>query len=239
MSRDAAPVALITGAAGGIGNALAARLAELGYALILTDLHAGEGPANGHWLAADIADPADVESLCVAAGERFGRLDVLIHAAGKVGQGPLAEVAVEDWCELLAINLTSAFLLTKYAYPMLKQQRGRVVLFSSTNALNGGSALSGPAYAAAKAGIINLCRYLAKEWAADGIRVNCVAPGPVDTPMLDRLGEAGKRSLIASMPLGRLATTADVVAVVTHLLSPGGDLLTGTVHNLSGGLILD
>ena len=239
MSPDAAPVALITGAAGGIGSALAARLAESGYDLILTDLTAGKGPANSHWLAADIADPADVESLCATTRERFGRLDALIHAAGKVGQGPLAEVAVDDWCELLAINLTSAFLLTKHAYPLLKQQRGRVVLFSSTNALNGGSALSGPAYAAAKAGIINLCRYLAKEWAADGIRVNCVAPGPVDTPMLDRLGEAGKRSLIDSMPLGRLATTADVVAVVTHLLSPGGDLLTGTVHNLSGGLILD
>ena len=233
-------MALITGAAGGIGAAIANRLGELGYQLSLTDLESGTPPnSSASWTTADIADEQAVRALCEATCRQFGHIDVLIHAAGQVGSGPLAEVSHDQWQRLLDVNLTSAFLLTKYAYSALKARQGRVVLFSSSNGLNGGSAHSGPAYAVAKAGIINLCRYLGKEWAADGIRINCVAPGPVDTPMLDRLGDAGKQALVDSIPLGQLATTAQVTGTVEYLLSPSADLLTGTTHNISGGLVLD
>jgi NAD(P)-dependent dehydrogenase (short-subunit alcohol dehydrogenase family) len=99
--------------------------------------------------------------------------------------------------------------------------------------------LSGAAYAVAKAGVMNLMRYLAKEWAPDGIRVNCLAPGPIDTPMLARLDEATRASLAAATPLGRVGVPADVASVVGYLASPGASFLTGTVHNVSGGLLLD
>lgn len=233
-------MALITGAAGGIGAAIANRLGELGYQLSLTDLQPGTPPAaDAIWTAADVADEQAIRALCEATSQQFGHIDVVIHAAGQVGSGPLAKVSHAQWQRLLDVNLTSAFLLTKYAYPTLKARHGRVVLFSSSNGLNGGSAYSGPAYAVAKAGIINLCRYLGKEWASDGIRINCIAPGPVDTPMLDRLGDAGKQALRDSIPLGKLATTDHVTGTVEYLLSPSANMLTGTVHNISGGLVLD
>jgi 3-oxoacyl-[acyl-carrier protein] reductase len=169
----------------------------------------------------------------------FGALDCVVHLAGAVGKGPLVDVAASDWRRLLDVNLTSAFLLAKASHEALRARRGSLVLISSTNGLNGGSALSGPAYAVAKAGIINLTRYLAKEWGGDGIRVNCVAPGPVDTPMLARLPESTVDSLRQSIPLGRVATPDDIAASIAFLCSNQASYLTGTVMNVSGGLVLD
>lgn len=141
---------------------------------------------------------------------------------------------------MLDVNLTSAFLVVRATHHLLGASgSGRLLLVSSTNGINGGSTLSGPAYAAAKAGVINLSRYLAREWSGDGIRVNCVAPGPVDTPMLARLDAATIDGLVAATPLGRLATAGDVAAVIRHLCSGAAGFLTGTVHNVSGGLLLD
>ncbi len=171
--------------------------------------------------------------------QRFGGFDCVVHLAGTVGKGPLTEVSVTDWRRLLDVNLTSAFLLARAAHPHLRERRGTLLLVSSTNGLNGGSALSGPAYAVAKAGVLNLVRYLAKEWGADGIRVNAVAPGPVDTPMLARLPEATREALRQSIPLGRLASADDVAGIVAFLCSPQAAYLTGAVLNVSGGLVLD
>ena len=144
------------------------------------------------------------------------------------------------WRSLLDVNLTSAFLLAKASHEALRSRRGALVLISSTNALNGGSALSGPAYAVAKAGIINLARYLAKEWGEDGIRVNCVAPGPGGHA--DARAPSGVdacESLRQSIPLGRIATPEDVAESIAFLCSPRAACMTGTVMNVSGGLVLD
>ena len=236
------PVALVTGAAGGIGAACARALAEQGYRLALADLKP-PAPAGGVTAALslgfDVSNDTEVGDALAAVAAELRQLDLVVHGAGQVGKGPLVAVSADEWRRLIDVNLSSAFFLARHAHPLLAANRGSMVLVSSTNGLNGGSALSGPAYAVAKAGIINLTRYLAKEWAVDGIRVNCLAPGPVDTPMLDRIGDEQLAALIEAVPLKRMARADEVAATVCYLASPQAAYLTGTVHNISGGLVLD
>lgn len=238
-----ARVALVTGAAGGIGRATVDALMRGGFAVAAVDLALADLPcafdAPFEAISADVTDESAVASAVERCVRRFGALDCVVHLAGAVGSGPLVEVSAADWRRLLDLNLTSAFLLAKAAHPHLRDRRGTLVLASSTNGINGGSALSGPAYAVAKAGVINLVRYLAKEWGVEGIRVNAVAPGPVDTPMLARLPAATRDALRQSIPLGRIAEASDVAGVVSFLCSPQAAYLTGTVLNVSGGLVLD
>lgn len=232
-------LAWVTGAAGGIGRATVARLAADGYIVRATDIaRPAGGQDDAAWTPLDATDEAAIAAFVATLGSDAA-LDCVVHLAGRAGGGRLDETRLDDWRELVEVNLTSAFLVARAAYPLLRRTRGCLVLMSSSNALNGGSALSGPAYAAAKAGVVNLGRYLAKEWARDGIRVNCVAPGPVDTPMLARLDQATVAGLVAATPLGRVATAADVAATIAFLCSPDATMLTGTLHNVSGGLVLD
>ena len=140
---------------------------------------------------------------------------------------------------MLDANLTSAFLLARACHRHLRRPGGTLVLLSSTNGRNGGGPLSGAAYAAAKAGILNLSRYLAKEWAAEGLRVNCVAPGPVDTPMLERLSAPQHQQLMAALPLGRYAQPDEVAGAIAFLCSSYAASITGACINVSGGMLLD
>lgn len=226
-------VALVAGSAGGIGRAVVGALADAGASVL------GFDRAPGAAMVGDAANEADVARAVAATLERHGRLDFVVNAVGITGAGPLAATAPADWQRVRDVNLDSAYLLARAAHPHLQRAHGAVVLFSSTNGRNGGSALSGAAYAVAKAGIINLTRYLAKEWAADGIRVNCVAPGPVATPMLDRFSAAEREALRQSIPLKRIATPEEIAATVAFLLSPHAATMTGTCLNVSGGLVLD
>ena len=236
-------VALVTGAGGGIGRAVVARLMQDGFAvgavdLALADLPCAIPAAFAAW-SADVTDERRVAAVVAECVQRFGRLDAVVHLAGAVGKGPLVDVSLEEWRRLLDVNLTSAFLIARAAHESLKASAGSLLLTASVNARNGGSALSGPAYAVAKAGIVNLTRYLAKEWGGDGIRVNCIAPGPVDTPMVARLPAEAIEGLRRSVPLGRIAQPGDVASVVSFLCSPAAGYLTGTTLNVSGGLLLD
>ena len=163
----------------------------------------------------------------------------MIHLAGRAGSGPIDEVSTAQWQELMSINLTSAFILAREAHTALRESRGTLTLMASTNALNGGNALSGPAYAVAKAGIVNLTRYLAKEWASEGIRVNCLAPGPIDTPMVARFSDQVRARLEANVPLGRIGQANEVANAIDYLIAPEASFITGTVMNVSGGLVLD
>ena len=163
----------------------------------------------------------------------------MVHTVGITGKGPLVKVSLDDWRQVVDANLTSTFLLARAVYPWLKKTRGAMLMYSSTNAINGGNELSGPAYTAAKAGIIGVVRYLAREWAEDGIRVNCIAPGPIDTPMLDRLGPERRAQLARRSPLGRLGTAEECADLTDFLCSDAAAHMTGTVTNLSGGLVLD
>lgn len=236
------PVAFVTGAAGGLGRAAVARLRERGLRVFATDRSLAAIPCGTPVAVAsvDVTDEASVAAGVAAAIAEFGRLDHVVHLAGAAGTGPLTEVSLEEWRRVIDVNLTSAFMLAKAVHASLAASQGSLILTSSTNGLNGGSRLSGPAYAVAKAGLINLTRYLAKEWAADRIRVNCLAPGPIDTPMVTgRFSTEVLDQLRHNVPLGRLGAPQDVAHAIDYLTSPAAGFVTGTVMNLSGGLVLD
>lgn len=242
MATPGTPVALITGAAGGLGRATVARLRERGMRVVATDRALAEIPCGAPLTVAslDVTDEVAIAAVVARVLGELGRLDHVVHLAGVAGRGPLDEVSREAWQQVLDTNLTSAFLIAKATHAALAATRGTLTLTSSTNGRNGGSALSGPAYAVAKAGIINLARYLAKEWAAEGIRVNCLAPGPIATPMVtDRFSAETVDRLKSAVPLGAIGEPAHVAHAIDYLTSPAAAFVTGTVMNVSGGLVLD
>lgn len=241
-AKHGSPVAVITGAAGGLGRATVAMLRERGMRVVATDVALADIPCGAPMRVAslDVTDEAAVATVVTRVLAELGRIDHVIHLAGVAGNGPLEAVNSAEWRRLLEVNLTSAFVLAKAVHPALAATRGSLIFASSTNGLNGGSALSGPAYAVAKAGLINLARYLAKEWAGEGIRVNCLAPGPIKTPMVSgRFSADVLATLEASVPLGTLGGPEQVAHAIDYLTSPAAGFVTGTVMNISGGVVLD
>ncbi len=237
-------VALVSGATGGIGGATVELFRACGAAVVATgrdhrrleERYRDDGVLC---IEADFADENQARRGIAVALERFGRIDHVAHCAGAVGKGRLDETSLAEWHRLLDVNLTSAFLIARETYPALKESKGNLVLLSSTNGMHGGSAVSGLPYAMAKAGVINMTRYLAKEWAPDGIRVNCVSPGPTDTPMLDRLTEEQHAAARAATLLGRYSTAEECAGMIVHLCSSYAATMTGTVANVSAGNVLD
>ncbi|MEZ5459175.1 MAG: SDR family oxidoreductase [Steroidobacteraceae bacterium] len=238
-----APVAFVTGAAGGIGRAAVGALRARGLRVYATDIALAAIPCTeSDFIAAslDVTSETAVAEQIAAATATFGRIDHVVHLAGRAGAGSLDETTLTDWHALMDVNLTSAFLLARAAHPALRASTGTLTLMASTNGLNGGTSLSGPAYAVAKAGIINLTRYLAREWARDGIRVNCLAPGPIETPMVTGRFDADTiAGLVRSVPLRRLGQPDDIAHAIDYLTSQRAGFVTGTVMNLSGGLVFD
>lgn len=242
MASAGTAVALVTGAAGGLGRATVARFRERGLRVVATDLALADIPCGAPMTVAslDVTDEAAVVATVARVLETYGRLDHVVHLAGAAGSGPIDSVSRAEWQRLIDVNLTSAFLLAKAVHAALGATRGTLTLTSSTNGINGGSGLSGPAYAVAKAGIINLTRYLAKEWAGEGIRVNCLAPGPITTPMVTgRFAPDVLEKLRSAVPLGELGEPAHVAHAIDYLTSSAAAFVTGTVMNISGGMLLD
>ena len=238
-------VALVTGATGGIGGATVRLFLEAGASVVATgrDQHRLEEifREREHVLAieGDFANEGSARRAVANALQRYGRIDHVVHCAGAVSAGRIEDTSLAEWHRQLDVNLTSAFLLCRETYSALKASKGCAVLLSSTNGLHGGSPVSGLPYAMAKAGVINMTRYLAKEWAPDWIRVNCVAPGPVDTPMLDRLTEDQHARAKAATLLGRYSTAEECAGMIVHLCSNYAATMTGTVTNISAGNVLD
>lgn len=245
---DAAPfhgkVALITGAAQGIGEATARILAERGIAgLILTDRNAEKGeavaksmPVPAHFVAADLADVASILKLVPAAEEKFGRLDVLCNVAGNTERGTILDTDPELFDRIIAINLRAPFFLMQDAAKLMlrKKIEGTMVNVSSVNAHGGGTVLS--AYSASKAALVNLTKNTAAALAAHRIRVNCVLPGWVDTPgeheTLRRFHNAEDNWLEEaekSAPFGRLLKSDDIARTIVYLASPESALMTGSI----------
>ncbi len=233
-------VLLITGAAGGIGQCLVNRALAADACVAAFDLRALELPDHPNLLKLQ-GDATNEQAVCNAMQQlqaEWNRLDVLVNNAGKAGSGHVESLSLAAWNDILHANLTSNFLCSKHAIPLLKATRGVIVNMSSTNGLTGGSPLSGPAYAAAKAGIIALTKHLARDLASAGVRVNAIAPGPIETPMLDRFDETQRIALQQSIPLGELGTVDDVANLVFFLASDAARHITGVTISLSGGLVM-
>ena len=240
--------ALVTGASRGIGRAVALRLARDGWDVCVGCIErmdlAGEVVEEIRALGrdalavrADVADSAAVAEMVRQAETELGPVEVLVDNAGIAGQALFQDVSDEMWERYLAVDLGGARNAVRAVLPhMLHVKRGSIVNVSSMWGLRGASCET--AYACAKAGLIALTRSLALELAPSGIRVNCVAPGPIETDMLHTLGPDTLRDLAAQTPLGRLGTPEDVAHAVSFLASEEASFITGQVLCVDGGFIV-
>jgi 3-oxoacyl-[acyl-carrier protein] reductase len=238
-------VAIVTGAARGIGAAIAERLAKDGATVAIADVDeegaAGEaeciGETGGRAFAVrvDVSDPASTQAMVEAVVEREGRLDILVNNAGINGPTvPVVDVSVEEWRRVLSIDLDGVFYCCKAAVPHLVQRGyGRIVNIASI-AGKEGNPNHGP-YSTAKAGVIGFTKSLAKDLATTGVLVNCVAPAIVDTDLTRAVPEEIVRYLIARIPMGRMGQAHEVAALVAWLCSPECSFSTGAVFDISGG----
>ncbi len=222
---------VVTGGAGAIGAAVAARFAATGDRVAVLDL-AGDGA-----IACDVADEAQVARALATARERNGPIGVLVNAAGVTGSGSALDEDPATFRRIVDVNLTGAYLCCREAIAdMRRHGGGSIVNVASVNARFGGSALSGPAYAASKGGLVTLTRFLAREHAGDGIRANAVAPGPHDTPMWQALDDRRRAGILAMIPGGEgPGDPADLAGVVHFLCSPDARFLNGATVDVNGG----
>ncbi|MBA2315528.1 MAG: SDR family oxidoreductase [Chloroflexi bacterium] len=240
---------IVTGAGRGIGRAIAERFGSDGAAVVIADLDdatAAEAAraieaAGGRALAvhADVTRPGEVEALAAAATDTFGRIDVLVNNAGILRSTRAADVTAEEWHLVVDSNLTGSFLCARAAYPALRDSgHGRIVNVASM-AGRATSTLGGVHYTTAKAGVLGLTRHLAREWARDGITVNAVSPGIVDTPMVRASTDAARMTqVLASIPLGRLADASEIASLVCYLASDEAAYITGTNVDIHGGELI-
>jgi 3-oxoacyl-[acyl-carrier protein] reductase len=242
-------VAIVTGAGQGIGRAVAERLAADGAAVAVADLNAETADevvrsiasAGGRAIAArtDVTDPVDAERLAADAVAQLGRIDILVNNAGILRSTRAAEVTPDEWHLVLDANLTGSFLCARAAYPALRASgHGRIVNVASM-AGRATSTLGGVHYTTAKAGVLGLTRHLAREWARDGITVNAISPGIVDTPMVRGSTDPERMTqVLASIPLGRLAEPAEIAALIAFLASDDAAYITGANVDIHGGELI-
>ncbi len=248
--------AIITGAASGIGKATAINFAREGAKVMCADVNADGAEATARQIAdtggeaasvrADVSKEADVERMIGETVSRWGRLDTLYNNAG-IGYGmPVTQIPVDEWDRLMSINLRGVFLGCKHAIPqMLKNGGGAIVNTASDAGLRGQAMLS--AYCASKGGVVLLTKSLAVEWAEHGIRINCVCPGVIRTPILDPFLAQAQATTGASVdelwkrlgeahPMGRVGQPEEVAKAVTFLASDEASFITGVALPVDGGL---
>jgi 3-oxoacyl-[acyl-carrier protein] reductase len=236
--------ALVTGASGAIGGAIARGLHRQGAIValsgtrqtVLAELAAALGE-RAHVVAADLGDAAATSDLPARAAEATGGLDILVNNAGVTGDGLAVRMKDEDWQRVIDVNLTSAFRLSRAALKMMMRQRwGRIISITSIVGLTGNAGQA--SYAASKAGLTAMTKSLAQEVATRGITANCVAPGFIETPMTDALSEDQRAKLAAAIPVGRFGIGEDVAACVAFLASDEAAYVTGETVHVNGGMAM-
>lgn len=245
-SAMAGTVALVTGASGGIGGAVARRFARLGFRLALADIRpeglektaAALGSAEVMTWSGDLTIEPQVRDLFGKLLERFGRIDVAVNAAGILRATPFEEITKADWDRMIDVNAGSAFLVCRECCaPMRRQGSGRIINFASLAAHVGGI-MAGAHYAAGKAAVISLTRSVAKYLAPHGVRCNAIAPSGVETEMLLEFTAPQQETLRQGIPTGRFAVAEEIAELVLWLASPAADYITGQTININGGTYL-
>jgi NAD(P)-dependent dehydrogenase (short-subunit alcohol dehydrogenase family) len=248
MQRLQDRVALVTGAASGIGEAIARRLADEGAAVLVTDVQDDAGRAvcddivaNGgkaQYAHLDVVSEDDWQAAISSAVEQFGSLGILVNNAGMGDLAAIEDTTLEDWEKTIAIDQTGVFLGMKYAASALTESgHGSVINISSIFGTSGGFGGS-PAYHAAKGAVRTLTKNVALHWAQQGVRVNSVHPGFIDTPILDQAkGTPIEQAMLDMTPMGRLGQPAEIAAGVAYLASDDASFVTGLELYIDGGYI--
>jgi len=241
-------VALITGAGSGIGRAIALAFVDAGATVAVADLNQDAADrvaeeiaaAGGKGLALplDVSQPERVASAVAETVAAWHGLDILVNSAGICPLTPIAAISLAEWNQVLAVNLTGTFLCAQAAFPHLRTSRcGRIINISSLAGRTGG-VMVGLHYSASKGGVISMTKALARMLAPSGGTANCIAPGPLDTPMTADWPAENREMLRQQIPLGRLGRAEDIAAAALYLTSDAGAFITGATLDINGGIAM-
>lgn len=233
-------VAVVTGAARGIGLTTAQLLAQAGAKVAICDLGEEDlkaAPIEALKVAANVTDSQAADRLIAETLEKWGRIDILVNNAGITRDGLLMRMKDEAWEQVLSVNLTGVFNVTRAAIrPMLKQRSGSIINLASVVGIMGNPGQAN--YAASKAGVIGFTKAVAREVASRGIRVNAVAPGFIQTQMTAELSDGAKKKLKEQIPMGVLGTSEDIAQAILFLAGDGARYITGQVLAIDGGMAM-
>ena len=236
--------ALVTGATGGIGHAIARALHQQGATVAISgtrrdvlDQVAGDLKDRVHVLPCNLADKDEVEALVPKSEEAMGQLDILVANAGITKDNLLVQLRDEDWDQVVAVNLTATFLLARAALRgMMRRRFGRIIGISSVVGVTGNPGQGN--YTATKAGMIGMIKSIAGEYAKRGVTANAIAPGFIATAMTDKLNDKQREAILARVPAGRLGAGADVAATAVFLASDEAAYVTGQTIHVNGGMAM-
>ncbi|MCS0493628.1 3-oxoacyl-[acyl-carrier-protein] reductase [Ancylobacter mangrovi] len=236
--------ALVTGATGGIGKAIAVALHAQGATVAISGTRrevletlAGELGERVHVLPCNLADSGQVEQLVPQVEEAMGELDILVNNAGITRDALFVRISDEAWDEVIAVNLTAGFrLMRAAARNMMRRRAGRIIGITSVVGVMGNAGQGN--YAAAKAGMIGMSKSLAREVAPRGVTVNCIAPGFIATPMTDVLNDKQREAILTSVPAARLGSPEDIASAAVYLASNEAAYVTGQTLHVNGGMAM-
>jgi 2-hydroxycyclohexanecarboxyl-CoA dehydrogenase len=240
-------IAVVTGGASGIGRATAEALAEGGATVCIGDIARDNGEAaaadirkkgrKAEYLQLDLTDAESIKSFVSAVLQRFGRVDVLVNGAGWGKTVPFLESDDPFWDRVIGLNFVGPMRLTKALLPqMFERKSGRIVNIASDAGRVG--SLGETVYSGAKAGLIGFTKALAREAARYNVTVNCVCPGPTDTPLMAAVPEKIRDAFIKAIPMRRFGRPVEVAAAVAFFTGPNTDYITGQILSVSGGLTM-
>ncbi len=236
--------ALVTGASGGIGEAIARALHAQGAIVGLHGTRVEKLEAmvadlgeRAHAFPADMSDAASIKQLAAKAEADLGGIDILVNNAGITKDGLFVRMSDEDWSAVIDVNLTGVFRLTRdVAYPMMRRKGGRIINITSIVGVTGNPGQGN--YCASKAGMIGMSKSLAAEIASRGVTVNCIAPGFIATPMTDALNDKQRDAILGNVPARRLGTPDEIASAVVYLASDEASYVTGQTIHVNGGMAM-